>query len=247
MERLQKVIAHAGVSSRRKAEEWIQEGRVKVNGTVVKELGIKVGPNDKVEVNGVPLEKEKPVYFLFYKPRGVISAVSDDKNRKVVTDYFYEIEERIYPVGRLDYDTSGLLLMTNDGDFANVLMHPKHEVDKVYVAKVKGIPLRESLKKLEKGIVLEDGKTAPAKVKFLSSDKKKQTSIIEITIHEGRNRQVRRMFDAIGHPVQKLKRERYGFLTLQGLTAGDARELTPHEVKQMRALATTDGKSNRLK
>ncbi|MBA9027247.1 MULTISPECIES: 23S rRNA pseudouridine(2605) synthase RluB [Bacillaceae] len=247
MERLQKVIAHAGMSSRRKAEEWIQEGKVKVNGKVVKELGIKVGPNDKVEVNGVPLEKEKPVYFLFYKPRGVISAVSDDKNRKVVTDYFYEIEERIYPVGRLDYDTSGLLLMTNDGDFANVLMHPKHEVDKVYVAKVKGIPLRESLKKLEKGIVLEDGKTAPAKVKFLSSDKKKQTSIIEITIHEGRNRQVRRMFDAIGHPVQKLKRERYGFLTLQGLTAGDARELTPHEVKQMRALATTDGKSNRLK
>ena len=247
MERLQKVIAHAGMSSRRKAEEWIQEGRVKVNGTVVKELGIKVGPNDKVEVNGIPLEKEKPVYFLFYKPRGVISAVSDDKNRKVVTDYFYEIEERIYPVGRLDYDTSGLLLMTNDGDFANVLMHPKHEVDKVYVAKVKGIPLRESLKKLEKGIVLEDGKTAPAKVKFLSSDKKKQNSIIEITIHEGRNRQVRRMFDAIGHPVQKLKRERYGFLTLQGLTAGDARELTPHEVKQLRALATTDGKSNRLK
>ncbi|MFJ7975250.1 23S rRNA pseudouridine(2605) synthase RluB [Peribacillus sp. JNUCC 23] len=247
MERLQKVIAHAGMSSRRKAEEWIQEGRVKVNGTVVKELGIKVGPNDKVEVNGVPLEKEKPVYFLFYKPRGVISAVSDDKNRKVVTDYFYEIEERIYPVGRLDYDTSGLLLMTNDGDFANVLMHPKHEVDKVYVAKVKGIPLRESLKKLEKGIVLEDGKTAPAKVKFLSSDKKKQNSIIEITIHEGRNRQVRRMFDAIGHPVQKLKRERYGFLTLQGLTTGDARELTPHEVKQLRALATTDGKSNRLK
>lgn len=247
MERLQKVIAHAGMSSRRKAEEWIQEGRVKVNGTVVKELGIKVGPNDKVEVNGVPLEKEKPVYFLFYKPRGVISAVSDDKNRKVVTDYFYEIEERIYPVGRLDYDTSGLLLMTNDGDFANVLMHPKHEVDKVYVAKVKGIPMRESLKKLEKGIVLEDGKTAPAKVKFLSSDKKKQNSIIEITIHEGRNRQVRRMFDAIGHPVQKLKRERYGFLTLQGLTAGDARELTPHEVKQLRALATTDGKSNRLK
>lgn len=247
MERLQKVIAHAGVCSRRKAEEWIQEGRVKVNGTVVKELGIKVGPNDKIEVNGVPLEKEKPVYFLFYKPRGVISAVSDDKNRKVVTDYFYGIEERIYPVGRLDYDTSGLLLMTNDGDFANVLMHPKHEVDKVYVAKVKGIPLRESLKKLEKGIVLEDGKTAPAKVKFLSSDKKKQTSIIEITIHEGRNRQVRRMFDAIGHPVQKLKRERYGFLTLQGLTAGDARELTPHEVKQMRALATTDGKNNRLK
>ena len=173
MERLQKVIAHAGLASRRKAEELIKEGRVKVNGQVVKELGIKVGLNDKVEVNEVPLQKEAPVYFLFYKPRGVISAVSDDKNRKVVTDYFPHIKERIYPIGRLDYDTSGLLLLTNDGEFANALMHPKHEVDKVYVAKVKGIPLRENLKKLEKGITLEDGKTAPAKIKVLSIDKRK--------------------------------------------------------------------------
>lgn len=242
MERLQKVIAHAGLASRRKAEELIKEGKVKVNGQVVKELGIKVGPNDKIEVNEVPLQKEVPVYFLFYKPRGVISAVSDDKNRKVVTDYFPHIKERIYPIGRLDYDTSGLLLLTNDGEFANVLMHPKHEVDKVYVAKVKGIPLRENLRKLEKGIKLEDGKTAPAKTKVLSIDKRKQTAIVEITIHEGRNRQVRRMFDAIGHPVLKLKRERYGYLTLHGLSAGDARELTPHEVKQMRALALNEQK-----
>ncbi|RID89276.1 rRNA pseudouridine synthase [Peribacillus asahii] len=242
MERLQKVIAHAGLASRRKAEELIKEGRVKVNGTVVKELGVKVGPNDRIEVNEVPLQKEAPVYFLFYKPRGVISAVADDKNRKVVTDYFPHVEERIYPVGRLDYDTSGLLLLTNDGEFANVLMHPKHEVDKVYVAKVKGIPLRENLRKLERGVMLEDGKTAPAKTKVLSVDKRKQTAIVEITIHEGRNRQVRRMFDAIGHPVLKLKRERYGFLTLHGLSAGDARELTPHEVKQMRALALNEGK-----
>ena len=242
MERLQKVIAHAGLASRRKAEELIKEGRVKVNGQVVRELGIKVGPSDKVEVNEVPLQKEVPVYFVFYKPRGVISAVSDDKKRKVVTDYFPGIKERIYPIGRLDYDTSGLLLLTNDGEFANALMHPKHEVDKVYVAKVKDIPLRESLKKLEKGIMLEDGKTAPAKIKVLSADKRKQTAIIEITIHEGRNRQVRRMFDAIGHPVLKLKRERYGYLTLQGLSAGDARELSPHEVKQMRALALNEQK-----
>ncbi|WP_110927564.1 23S rRNA pseudouridine(2605) synthase RluB [Bacillus massiliglaciei] len=247
MERLQKVIAHAGVASRRKAEELITEGKVKVNGKIVRELGVKVGPNDKVEVNEVPLEKEVPVYFLFYKPRGVISAVSDDKERKVVTDFFPEIQERIYPVGRLDYDTSGLLLITNDGEFANVLMHPKHEVDKVYVAKVKGIPLRESLKKLEYGVKLEDGKTAPAKVKVLNTDKKKNSSIIEITIHEGRNRQVRRMFDAIGHPVIKLKRERYGFLTLQGLSPGDSRELTPHEVKQMRALATAEPKDKSKK
>lgn len=240
MERLQKVIAHAGLASRRKAEEMITEGKVKVNGKVVKELGVKVGLHDKVEVNGVPMEKEKSVYFLFYKPRGVISAVTDDKNRKVVTDFFPEIPERIYPVGRLDYDTSGLLILTNDGEFANIMMHPKHEVEKIYVAKVKGMPFREDLKKLEKGIKLEDGVTAPAKTKVLSVDKQKQTSIIEITIHEGKNRQIRRMLEAIGYPVIKLKREQYGFLTLHGLSAGDSRELTPHEVKLLRSMAMNE-------
>jgi 23S rRNA pseudouridine2605 synthase len=237
MERLQKVIAHAGIASRRKAEELMAEGRVKVNGKTVRELGVKVSASDRIEVDGIPVEREEPVYYLLYKPRGVISAVSDDKGRKVVTDYFEGIKQRIYPVGRLDYDTSGLLVLTNDGEFANLLMHPSNEIEKVYVAKVKGIPSRESIKNLQRGVVLEDGKTAPARTKLLSMDKKKQTAIIEISIHEGRNRQVRRMFEAIGHPVLKLKRERYGFLTLQGLSAGDARELTAHEVKQLRALA----------
>ncbi|WP_026573337.1 23S rRNA pseudouridine(2605) synthase RluB [Bacillus sp. UNC438CL73TsuS30] len=244
MERLQKVMAAAGIASRRKSEELIKEGKVKVNGKIVTELGIKVSANDKVEVNEIPIEREVPVYFLLYKPRGVISSVSDDKGRKVVTDFFSEFKERVYPVGRLDYDTSGLLLMTNDGEFANLLMHPRNEIEKVYVAKVKGIPQKESLRKLEKGIRLEDGKTAPAKVKMLSLDKKKQTAIVEIIIHEGRNRQVKRMFEAIGHEVLKLKRERYGFLTLNGLSAGDARELTPHEVKQLRALAMESTKKN---
>ncbi|WHY80160.1 pseudouridine synthase [Neobacillus sp. WH10] len=244
MERLQKVIARAGIASRRKSEELIKEGRVKVNGKVVTEVGVKVFPSDKVEVNEIQIEKEEPVYFLLYKPRGVISSVSDDKGRKVVTDFFSQFKERIFPVGRLDYDTSGLLLLTNDGEFANLLMHPKNEIDKVYVAKTKGIPLRENLRKLEKGIRLEDGKTAPAKVKLLSVDKKKQTAIVEITIHEGRNRQVRRMFDAIGNEVLKLKREQYGFLTLNGLKTGEARELTPHEVKQLRALAMEMSKKN---
>jgi 23S rRNA pseudouridine2605 synthase len=244
MERLQKVIAQAGIASRRKAEELIKDGRVKVNGKVVTELGVKVTSSDKIEVNEVQIEKEEPVYFLLYKPRGVISSVSDDKGRKVVTDFFSNYQERIFPVGRLDYDTSGLLLLTNDGEFANLLTHPSNEVEKLYVAKVKGIPLRENLRKLEKGIRLEDGKTAPAKVKMLSGDKKKQTAIVEISIHEGRNRQVRRMFEAIGHEVVKLKRERYGFLTLNGLKAGEARELTPHEVKQLRALAMERSKKN---
>lgn len=237
MERLQKVIAHAGIASRRKAEEMILEGRVKVNGSVVKELGRKVTSSDRVEVDGVQIEGEEPVYFLFYKPRGVISSVQDDKGRKVVTDFFQTIEQRIYPVGRLDYDTSGLLLLTNDGEFANLLMHPSNEIDKVYVAKVKGIPSKEKLTSLSRGVMLEDGKTAPAKTKLLSVDKKKDSAIVEITIHEGRNRQVRRMFEAIGHPVLKLKREKYGFLTLNGLRTGEIRELTHHEVKQLRVLA----------
>ncbi|RHW41206.1 rRNA pseudouridine synthase [Neobacillus notoginsengisoli] len=237
MERLQKVIAQAGIASRRKAEDLIREGKVKVNGKVVTELGTKVSPNDRVEVNEIQIEREEPVYLLFYKPRGVISTVKDEKGRKAVTDFFPEIKERIFPVGRLDYDTSGLLLLTNDGDFANLLMHPRSEIEKVYVAKTEGIPQREDLRKLERGIKLEDGKTAPARVKLLSSERKKQTAIIEMSIHEGRNRQVRRMFDAIGYPVSKLKRERYAFLTLGNLRPGEMRELTPHEVKQLRALA----------
>lgn len=239
MERLQKVIAHAGIASRRKAEELIKAGKVTVNGQVVTELGTKVGPKDLIEVEGIKVEREQPVYFLLYKPRSVVSTVNDDKNRKTVRDFFPEVEERIYPVGRLDYDTSGLLIMTNDGEFANLLMHPKYEIEKEYVAKVKGIPTKEQLKQLEKGIRLEDGMTAPAKVKLKSVDRKKKTAIVEIVIHEGRNRQVRRMFEAIGCPVLKLKRERYAFLTLQGLNAGEWRVLTPHEVKLLKQLAKT--------
>lgn len=240
MERLQKMLAHAGVASRRKSEQMILDGKVKVNGKVVKELGTKVSSSDTIEVEGVQLEKEQKVYYLLYKPRGVISAVTDDKNRKVVTDFFDDIDKRIYPVGRLDYDTSGLLIMTNDGEFANLLTHPKFEIDKTYVARLKGIPAREDLQKLERGIKLEDGMTAPAKVKLLSSDKKQGgKAIVQITIHEGRNRQVRRMFEAIGYPVQKLSREQFAFLTLHGLNAGESRELTAHEVKLLRVMAET--------
>ncbi len=239
MERLQKVLAHAGVASRRKAEQLILEGRVTVNGQVVRELGIKVTPNkDEIEVNGVPIDREEPVYFLLYKPTGVISSVEDEKGRKVVTD-FIDVPQRIFPVGRLDYDTSGLIILTNDGELANLLMHPKHKIPKVYIAKVRGLPGKEELKQLQYGVKLEDGKTAPAKVKVLSANKQKGTSIIQLTIHEGRNRQVRRMFDAIGHPVQKLKREQYGFLTAKGLNPGDVRELKPYEIKQLRELAVT--------
>lgn len=239
MERLQKVMAQAGVASRRKSEELILAGKVKVNGVTVTELGTKVSQADRVEVEGVQLAKEQSIYFLLYKPRGVISTANDEKGRKTVVDFFPEIEERIYPVGRLDYDTSGIIIMTNDGDFSYLMTHPKFEIKKTYVAKVKGIPRREDLKRLEKGIELEDGLTAPARVKTISVDKKAKTAIIEITIHEGRNRQVRRMFDAIGCPVDSLKRETFGNLTTRGLNAGEARPLTIHEIKQLRVLAET--------
>ncbi|MDV7756912.1 pseudouridine synthase [Liquorilactobacillus mali] len=234
-ERLQKVMANAGVASRRASEKMILDGKVSVNGKVIKELGTKVSSNDIVVVAGKTLDTEKKVYFLFYKPRGVITAVSDDKGRKVVTDYFKNIEQRIYPVGRLDYDTSGLLLMTNDGDLANKLMHPRNKVDKTYVAKVSGIPENEDFKKLRLGVMIEGKKTAPAKARLLSADQKKKKALVSLVIHEGRYHQVKKMFDAIGHPVEKLKRETYGFLTLDGLTSGDYRELTHDEVLRLKS------------
>lgn len=240
MERLQKVIANAGVASRRKAEKMIAEGLVTVNGKVVTELGTKVEAKDKIEVAGLPLEKEKLVYYLFYKPRNVISAVSDDKNRPVVLDYFPEVPERIYPVGRLDYDTSGLLLLTNDGDFSQKLTHPSHEVDKYYVAKVKGVANFAQLNPLEKGIKIDRYKTAPGKVKIISTDLNKGTSIIGLTIHEGHNHQVKKMLEAVGYPVMKLKREGYGFLNLAHLNPGQARKLSFKEVQELLNLSKKD-------
>ena len=169
------------------------EGKVKVNGEVIRELGTKVSATDLIEVEGVKLEKEDKVYFLLYKPRAYISAVTDDKGRNTVTDIFKkQVHQRIFPVGRLDYDTTGLLLLTNDGEFSNQMTHPKFKIDKTYVARVKGIPTIEGLKKLQRGIKLEDGKTAPAKVSMTSFDEKAGKAICEITIHEGKNRQVRR-------------------------------------------------------
>lgn len=235
LERLQKVIAQSGVTSRRKAEKLITDGKVKVNGKVVRTLGIKVSPEDKVEVDNIPLEKEAPVYYLLYKPRRVISSVKDEKGRKVVTDLLgEEVTERVFPIGRLDYDTSGILLLTNDGEFANLLMHPKYEIEKNYIAKIKGIPRKEELTKLRKGVKSGNDILHAVKYKLLSSDRKSNTSIVELSLHEGKNRQVRRMFEALGFPVLKLKREKYGFLTLNGLQSGEYRPLTPKEVKQLR-------------
>ena len=237
LERLQKRIANSGYTSRRKAETLITEGKVKVNGQVVTELGTKVSHSDTVEVEGIKIEQEDKMYILFYKPTQVITSVSDDRGRKVVTDYFEDIETRIYPVGRLDYDTSGVLLLTNDGEFTNLMTHPRYHIKKKYVAKLKGYLMREQVKELEQGIELEDGFTQPAQVKIKRQDKEKNTTLVEITISEGRNRQVRRMFEYFGHEVNKLTRIQFGPLDLKGLNAGEGRVLTTHEVKTLRHLA----------
>lgn len=235
-ERLQKFIAQAGVASRRKAEKMITAGQVKVNGKKVTELGTKVESSDKVEVNGVPIESESLHTYLFYKPRGVISSASDDKGRKTVVDFFEEVPYRLYPVGRLDYDTSGLLLMTNDGELANKLMHPKHEVPKVYVAKIKGRLTPEEIRSLTHGVRIGSHKTAPAKLKILRTDEKKNFQIVQLTIHEGHYHQVKRMFQAVGHLVDKLAREKYAFLDLKSLTSGEYRELSNEEVYKLKHL-----------
>ncbi|CAM4225738.1 pseudouridine synthase [Paenibacillus tarimensis] len=234
MERLQKILAQAGVASRRKCEELILSGKVEVNGEIVTTLGVKADPAaDEIKVNGRKIRSETKLYLMLHKPKGVITSASDPEGRKVVGDFLPGIKERVYPVGRLDYDTEGLLLLTNDGEFANLLTHPSHHVPKTYHATVKGVPHGSLLEKLEKGIELEDGMTAPAEIEYQDVDPDSKRSTIRITIHEGRNRQVRRMFEAIGHPVILLKRVKFGDLTLQGLPRGKYRHLTPREVKDL--------------
>ena len=231
MERLQKVIANSGYCSRRKAEELILEGKVFVNGSVIRELGTKVSHDDEIEVDGLSIKKDHNYeYYLLYKPRGVVTTTNDDKGRKTVVDLI-DTTARIYPVGRLDYDTTGVLLLTNDGVFANGLMHPANEIDKVYIAKVEGILSGYDVKMLKSGIMIDGRKTAKCHVKVRSVDKKKNTCIVELVIHEGRNHQVKKMIEAVGKKVIKLKRERFGIFDLSGLKASEYRRLTAKEVR----------------
>ncbi|KRL19351.1 pseudouridine synthase [Lactobacillus amylolyticus] len=234
LERLQKVIAEAGIASRRKAEKMIVAGRVRVDGKLVTKLGTKVDTFSTITVDDEPIERESLHTYLFYKPRGVVSTAHDDKGRKTVVDYFDDLPYRLYPVGRLDYDTSGLLLMTNDGKLANLLMHPKNEVPKVYVAKIEGILEPDQIMTLKKGVKVDGRKCAPAKVKILKTNQKKNNQIVQLTIHEGHYHEVKRMFKAVGHPVEKLSRERYAFLDLHALTSGQYRELTREEVDRLK-------------
>lgn len=233
MERLQKIIASSGYCSRRKAEELIEAGKVYVDGKKVTELGTKVNGNEVIVVEGVTLQKEiKKVYYLLNKPAGYICSLSDEKGRKIVTDLI-DTKERIYPVGRLDYDTTGLLLLTNDGEFANILMHPSNNVEKVYRATIDALLTTEEIYKLKDGIVIDGIKVIPSKVKIRKRNKVKNTEVIEIGIVEGRNHIVKRIFESMGHKVIKLKREKYAFLDIEGISVGAYRSLTINEVKKI--------------
>lgn len=230
MERLQKFIAESGYCSRRKAEELIVKGKVTVNGKVIRELGTKVSFSDDVVIEGIRLEKQDKEYYLFYKPRGVITSTSDDKQRKTVIDFF-DSNKRLYPVGRLDYDTTGVLIVTNDGEFANAIMHPSGEIEKVYIAKLEGILDGNSIRMLKKGVKIDNYVCVPDRVKLRDVDKKTKSSIVEVTIHEGKNHEVKKLFEAVGFRVLKLKRERIEFLTLEGLKPGEYRKIKPKEIK----------------
>lgn len=236
MERLQKVIASFGYTSRRKAEDLIKKGLVMVNGKIIKELGTKVFPNDIISIDGVIINKDvKHEYYLLNKPRQVISSVSDDNGRITVVDLI-NTDARIYPVGRLDYDTTGLILLTNDGELTNFLTHPKNKIEKTYIAKIEGILDKENIQLLKNGIDIEGKKCKPVRFKIRKKDKEKNTSIVEITIIEGRNHIVKKMFHALKHDVIKLKRESFAFLTLEHLKSGEYRELSIKEVKKLYSL-----------
>ena len=234
MERLQKYLAACGVASRRKSEELILAGKVKVNGKIIKELGIKVSDKDDIEVNGTFVRKEEKEYYILNKPEKTICSVSDEKGRITVVDLI-NTKEKIFPVGRLDYDTTGLLLLTNDGEITNKLTHPSGNIEKTYYVKADGIMNIDEIKQLEKGIMLDGVMTKKAKAKLRKIDKRNKKSYVEITITEGRNHQVKNMFAALNHKVLKLKRIKYAFFNLDelNLSIGESRKLTIKEVKKL--------------
>ena len=231
-ERLQKILARAGIASRRKAEELISEGRIAVDGKVVTEQGMKVDPACAViTFDGKPVTFEEKIYLLLNKPAGFVTTLSDTHGRPIVTDLMPDVSERVFPVGRLDYDTEGALLLTNDGELGQYIQHPRYEVNKTYEATVTGVPSRDKIQQLEKGILLEGQKTWPAKIRILKQ--KKRDTVLELIIHEGRKRQVRKMLAAVGHPVRKLKRTAYGNLKLGKLQPGKYRFLTQKDLKKI--------------
>jgi len=242
-ERLHKVLAHAGIASLRAAERLIVDGRVTVNGAVVSVLGTKVDPDrDAIKVDGkrVAAPPSSRTYLLLNKPRGVVTTMSDPEGRPTVKDYLRGVRARVFPVGRLDYDSEGLIILTDDGALARDLMHPSRGVEKTYLAKVKGQPEPETLARLSRGIPLDGRRTGPARVRIV---RRADNAWIEITIAEGRNRQVRRLFQAVGHPVQRLRRMAYGGVTLGRLPVGQIRPLSAPEIQALRRATATPAKS----
>ncbi|SDL98470.1 ribosomal large subunit pseudouridine synthase B [Halarsenatibacter silvermanii] len=233
--RLQKFMARSGVASRRRSEEIIAAGRVEVNGETVTEMGVKIDPTtDTVRVDGEKLSREELKYIKLNKPTGVISSADDPRGRKTVVDYVDHLPQRLYPVGRLDYDSRGLILLTNDGDLTHILTHPSFTVTKVYRVEIAGILTSESLTRLETGIELEDGPTAPARLSQVKY--KGGSTVFKLALHEGRNRQIRRMCKAVGHEVQDLVRLRIGPLALKDLAGGSWRELSAEEINELNNL-----------
>ena len=234
MERLQKIIANSGYTSRRKAEALILEGKVKVNGKIVDSLGTKVKDNDEIEVEGNIISKEEKVYYLLNKPREIITSTSDDKGRKTVVDLI-ETDKRIYPVGRLDYDSTGAIFLTNDGEFANIITHPKNKIVKTYLAKLDKVPSKEEILLLKKGIILDHKKIIPDRIKIKKINTNK-TCIVEIKIHDGINHEIKRIFSSINIEVLKLKRESIDIFNIKNIPSGKYRELSIKEVHYIYSL-----------
>jgi pseudouridine synthase len=246
VERLQKLLSGAGVASRRAAEDLIRQGRVSVNGTTVTELGTKADPiRDIVRVDGRRVRgAERLRYLLLNKPRGYVTTRKDPQRRPTVMDLLGGVREYVYPVGRLDYDSEGLVLLTNDGDLAAKLSHPRHEVDRTYKVTVAGVPDTKALEQLARGVPLDGRRTAPADVRLAHGDRDRhaKNAVLMMTIREGRNRQVRRMCEAVGHPVQRLTRVAFGPLTDKGLPTGRVRDLTAGEVRALQRVAGVDAR-----
>lgn len=237
MERLQKVIAQSGVASRRKAEEMIAAGRVRVNDEIIDYMGYIVKKGDVIYVDGAPIEKESKVYYVMNKPKKTICSSDDEHGRNTVISLVASVE-RVFTVGRLDYDTSGCIIITNDGEFANEVIHPRYQLPKLYNLTINGILDTEHFKQLKEGVVLDDGyKTSPAKVKLTEKDRKKNQCSLDLTIYEGKNRQVKRMMEALGFEVTRLHRKQISFLGCSDLRQGEYRILKPFEVKRLRSLA----------
>lgn len=240
--RINKYIARAGIASRRKAEDYIKQGLVTLNGHVITNLATNVNSGDIVEVNGSPIYSEEKVYYLLNKPRGVISSTSDNKGRRTVIDLLPNVAEHIHPVGRLDWDTTGLLILTNDGDFTNEMIHPRNEINKVYLARIKGVATKENLRPLTRGVVIDGYKTKPARYRIIKVDYQNNRSVVELTIHEGRYHQVKNMFQSLGFVVDKLSRTQFGVLDLTGLKPGESRRLSKKEISQLHNLAVNKQK-----